>query len=159
MASLFYVRCSFLCVSLLCLVWLSVPVSTVSPQRVEYITQWYQCKVSSVTWLIMCRVGRETPPTHLVTHSQTLEFHSTVCAWCTVLAAPTDASVHFLTLVLNYSGVNPNLFWGGEIFSLTGKRGMKPEARRAESGDGVLGEGAASPPPVSTSTCHCGGAL
>jgi len=36
---------------------------------------------------------------------------------------------------------------GGEIFSLTGRKGKKPEARRAESGDGVLGEGKRAPSP------------
>ena len=40
-------------------------------------------------------------------------------------------------------------FEGGEIFSLTGRMGTKPEARRAEREDGVLGEGAASPLPTS----------
>jgi len=35
------------------------------------------------------------------------------------------------------------------MFSLTGRMGTKPEARRAESGDGVLGDGAASPLPTS----------
>jgi len=44
----------------------------------------------------------------------------------------------------------------GEIFSLTGRRGTKPEARKAESGDGVLGEGAASPLPTSWGVWkHC----
>jgi len=32
---------------------------------------------------------------------------------------------------------------GAKFFSVPGRRGRKPEARKAESGDGVLGEGAA----------------
>ena len=45
---------------------------------------------------------------------------------------------------MHSNGVNPNLYWGGgEIFSIIGRA----LARRAESGGGVLGEGAASPPP------------
>jgi len=35
----------------------------------------------------------------------------------------------------------------GRTFSLRWRRGTKPEGRRAESGDGVLGDGAAGPSP------------
>jgi len=50
----------------------------------------------------------------------------------------------FINCAILCSGVDPNLFWGGEIFTLT-RRGTKlPEARRSESGGGVLGGG--SPP-------------
>jgi len=48
------------------------------------------------------------------------------------------------------SSVNPNLFWGCEIFPFTGRGtdGPKPEAGRAENGDGVLGRGQRSSEPT-----------
>ena len=51
--------------------------------------------------------------------------------------------------------VNPFFFWGGgQIFSVTGTlaRTKNPEVGRAESGDGVLGEGSDCPSPPARGT-------
>jgi len=60
------------------------------------------------------------------------------------------------------SGVDPNLFRVGKIFSLTGRgiklrpKGPKPKARRAKSGGRVLGKGQRVP---SLQARESGGAL